>query len=669
MICTSIVNKSVDEVFSIMDDPFIEMGEIRLDLCDYTGQELQELIEYCEKPLLISCHVDPALRGEEKNKAWEHAFNLYNIAIESGASFIDLDINAPAQISQAIQKSCRNGGTRLIRSFHDYEKTPERTLLKQTILRGFRYGADIVKIACKANTQEDVTRLQGFYDTLLEDNHTIKAENLILISMGSLGAQERVDCLKKGAPLTFAYYDTPCAEGQFSFEQMHEKVYGQWRGVHKKDFHAPCSKSYAQRSIIAAALSEGTSTLRSFTPCDDSLSAIEVARKLGAKVKRHSDTIKIEGIGPLRTESMEIDSLNVGESGLLARLCIPISAVLSKKETLIDGTRTLLDRPLKGASDIMAAFGVLLENKVKRTDNQNYIPLGVKGRFYPGTAELPGEAGSQLISGLLMALPLCQTDSQMFISEPKSIPYMFMTQDILKQFGIKTACELEGNAKMLEQQDWSYCNGIHFKVRGAQQYKAAEIDLEADWSAAAAFLTYGALFGEAEVDGLNTDSIQADITILDILSDAGACISHDDDVVSVKRSVLQAFEYDLNNAPDLIPLASLLAAFCPGQSTIAGVQRLRSKESDRAEAILKTLSQMGVEAHINGDELRVNGMSLSQRFLSGHLLKGGHYSSFHDHRMVMMLSIAQMGADSAIEIDDTDCVSKSFPRFFEEMTL
>lgn len=244
-----------------------------------------------------------------------------------------------------------------------------------------------------------------------------------------------------------------------------------------------------------------------------------------------------------------------------------------------------------------------------------------------------------------------------------------MTQDILKQFGIKTACELEGNAKMLEQQDWSYCNGIHFKVRGGQQYKATEIALEADWSAAAAFLTYGALFGEAEVDGLNTDSIQADITILDILSDAGACISYDDDVVSVKRSVLQAFEYDLNNAPDLIPIASLLAAFCPGQSTIAGVQRLRSKESDRAEAILKTLSQMGVEARINGDELRIKGMSLTQRFLSGHLLKGGKYSSFHDHRMVMMLSIAQMGADDAIEIDDTECVSKSFPKFFEEMTL
>ena len=78
---------------------------------------------------------------------------------------------------------------------------------------------------------------------------------------------------------------------------------------------------------------------------------------------------------------------------------------------------------------------------------------------------------------------------------------------------------------------------------------------------------------------------------------------------------------------------------------------------------------MGVEARVNGDEIRIKGMGLSQRFACGKLLTGGKYSSFHDHRMVMLLSIAQMGADSPIEIDDTDCVSKSFPNFFEELSL
>lgn len=669
MICTSIVNKSVEEVLAIMDDPFVEMGEIRLDLCNYDKDDLQELTESCEKPLLISWHPDPALRDEEKATAWNGALEMYLAAIKSGAEFIDVDIAAPVNVSQQVQNCCKKSGTRLIRSYHNYECTPETSLIKQTILRCFRYGADIAKIACKANCREDVDRLQGIYDTLLENNASIKAHQLILISMGALGEEDRVRCLEKGAPFSFAYYDKSAAEGQLSFEQMHEKVYGDWLGVHKKDFHAPCSKSYAQRAILAAALSDGTSTLHGFTPCEDSLAAIEVAKKLGAKVNRHAGTVKIEGIGTPGPESMEIAKLNVGESGLLARLCIPLSAVLSKKDTLIEGMGTLPVRPLKGAGNIMAAFGVLLENAQKHDDGQPHIPLKVKGKFYPGLAEIPGTAGSQLISGLLMALPLCTADSQLFVSDPKSIPYMFMTQDILRQFGIKISCELEGNAKMLEQQDWSYCNGIHFKVRAGQRYTATKVDMEADWSAAAVFLTYGALFGEAEVDGINSASIQADITILDILSDAGACISYDDDTVSVKRSVLQAFEYDLNNAPDLIPLAALLAAFCPGESIIAGVQRLRSKESDRADAILKTLTQMGVEARICSDELRIKGMSLAQRFLSGHRLKGGQYSSFHDHRMVMMLHIAQMGADSTIEIDDSGCVKKSFPDFFEEMSL
>lgn len=669
MICTSLQGKNLEDILGIMDDPFVEMAEVRADLNPLDEKDWVELVETCEKPLIFSFHIEPSLRGEEKAREWNRMLELYNSVIGSGISFVDLDINAPVHVSQSIQKLCKHSGTRLIRSFHDFDGTPTNTLLQQTILRCFRYGADIAKIACKANCAEDVANLQGIYDTLLENNHSIQAHHLVLISMGPLGEKARVECIAKGAPFTYAFYDTPTAEGQLSYEQVHEAIYKDWRGVHKSDFNAPCSKSFAQRAIMAAALSEGTSHLTKFTPCEDSLSAIEVARALGAKVTRRGENIKIEGIGARTPESMEIESLNVGESGLLARLCIPLSATLSSCDTLIEGRGTLLERPLKGASDIMAAFGILLKNESEHRDSQNHIPLRVKGKFYPGRAELPGAGGSQLISGLLMSLPFFDRDSDLFVSEPKSIPYMFITQDILGRFGIKIGSELEGDKKMLEEQDWSYCNGIHFHIKGKQHFKAADIELESDWSAAACFLTYGALFGEAEVQGLNTNSLQADITILDILSDAGACVAYDEDVVSVKRAPLQAFEYDLNNAPDLIPIASLLAAFCPGESTIAGVQRLKNKECDRAAAILDTLTRMGVSARIIGDELRVKGMGVSRRFATGKLLKGGKYSSFHDHRMVMMLSIAQMAADSPIEIDDKNCVSKSFPDFFEELKL
>ena len=660
MICVSLNNKTLDEIYSILDDPFVEMAEVRLDLCPLTETEIQELVESCEKPLIIS------FPPSEKS-SWPVIFQKLKTSIEAGVDFVDLDLSAPAQVSKDIQSLCNDNGTRLIRSFHDFHKTPDITFLTQTILRCFRYGADIAKIACYAESAQDAHRLFSLYEILPKQNPDIKECQLVLISMGEIGSENRVKMLKKGAPFTYAYYDMPSAEGQLDMETMHNKVYGDWLGVHKHDFKAPCSKSYAQRAIIAAALAKGKSILSGFGSCKDTQSAIETAKSIGAKVHKKADKLTIEGIGPIKNNTFNFKEINVGESGLLSRLMIPLSSVLSQNEVKITGKGTLLNRPLKDANDIMAAFGVLLQNENHGKDI--HVPLHIKGSLVPGTAEISGRGGSQLISGLLMSLPLCEKETTLLINDPKSIPYIFITQDIIAKFGIKMACEMEGDAEMLEQQDWNYCHGIRFKIKGGQQYKATELELEGDWSAAAAFLCYGALFGEAEVTGLNTSSVQADISILDVLSDAGACIAYDDDTVSVKRAPLEAFEYNLNNAPDIIPMACLLAAFCPGESVIEGANRLSNKECDRAEALCQTLSKMGVPCRITGDEIHVEGMGLSQRFTSGNLLKGGKYSSFHDHRMVMLLSIAQMGADSPIEIDDTECVSKSFPNFYEEMEL
>lgn len=224
--------------------------------------------------------------------------------------------------------------------------------------------------------------------------------------------------------------------------------------------------------------------------------------------------------------------------------------------------------------------------------------------------------------------------------------------------------------------DWSLCTEMVFKVKGGQKYKAADIDLEGDWSAAANFLVAGAVFGKAELSGLDTTSLQADLSIMDILMDAGASLSQLDGKtgdITVQRAPLRAFQVDASNCPDLFPVIAVLAAFCQGTSRMAGVGRLANKESDRAKAILEMLLQMGVEASIDGDELVVEGHSLAERLLrSGSvegnapgLLKGGEYTSHHDHRMVMALKVASLGADGPVIIDDEACVEKSFPQFNE----
>ena len=153
------------------------------------------------------------------------------------------------------------------------------------------------------------------------------------------------------------------------------------------------------------------------------------------------------------------------------------------------------------------------------------------------------------------------------------------------------------------------------------------------------------------------DSVEASAT--------AAGIAPHKDIVNVAKAPLNAFDVDLNNAPDIFPITSVLAAFCPGESRIGGVGRLVGKESNRAEAILEMLLQMGVEARIEGDDMVIRGHSLSYRILNRKLLKGGSYTSRHDHRMVMALKVASLGADSPIVIDDEDCVSKSFPDFLE----
>jgi 3-phosphoshikimate 1-carboxyvinyltransferase len=268
-----------------------------------------------------------------------------------------------------------------------------------------------------------------------------------------------------------------------------------------------------------------------------------------------------------------------------------------------------------------------------------------------------------------MALPFADRNSTVVVKDPKSIPYMFITLEVLKKFGIKTGNEMLGGRDFLESNgDWSLCTEMVFKVKGGQRFKATDIDLEGDWSAAANFLVAGAVFGKAVLQGLDTTSLQADLSIMDILMDAGASLSQTDGdkgVITVQRAPLKSFSVDASNCPDLFPIISVLAAYCQGTSRLAGVGRLANKESDRAKAIIEMLTQMGVKAHIEGDEMIIEGHTLVQRILNGNVLKGGSYTSHHDHRMVMALKVASLGADSPITIDDEQCVAKSFPQFHQ----
>ena len=668
MICTTIQNRTAEQIVEALEQ--CEMAEIRLDRCSLSLREIEDVFT-SDVPLVATCRIsevmasepslqDPSLSEQSREvKAMQLAEKRLVKAVEAGARYVDVEIEAPKHMSKRVRQAAHESGTVFIRSYHDFEGTDSVPALKALVEKCRYHGADVVKLVTTAKCAEDVERVMSLYEWA----HGEDIE-LIAFCMGEAGRQSRMDCLKMGSPYTYAALtaDEAAAPGQWPAEQMRSALYGDFRFIESEALTMPVSKSFAQRAVIAAALADGVSVLRGYTSCGDNEAALQVARNLGAEVTVDGDVVTIKGISAAMG-CLDMDELHVGESGLLTRMMIPLMSQLSGKPVQFTGEKTLLGRPLTGAKEIMDEFGAEISEPV-------CVPLTVSGPLKAGRAEISGKHGSQLISGLLMALPFADRNSSLIVHEPKSIPYMFITLEVLKKFGIKVGNDMLGGRDFLESDgDWSLCTEMVFKVKGGQKYKAAEIDLEGDWSAAANFLAAGAIFGKVELQGLDTTSLQADLSIMDILMDAGASLSQldgDKGNITVQRAPLKAVNADASNCPDLFPIIAVLAAFCQGTSRFAGVGRLANKESDRAKAITGMLEQMGVKAYIEGDEMVIEGHTLAQRLLGADgvgLLKGGSYTSHHDHRMVMALKVASLGADSPIVIDDEDCVAKSFPQF------
>lgn len=628
MICTSIQNKGFEEISAILDSGKTEMAEIRLDLCpQLTDADIVRLFSRSDVTLLATCRIG----GDVKTAEAEHKLIR---AVEAGAAFVDLEIEAPAPMGERIRAKALECGCKFVRSVHYYDGTPQLSQLKEVAHECVQLGADVVKVVTYAHSDDDVECVVRLYEG--EHNGRLSA-----FCMGAAGKESRMDALRHGAPFTYAALnaDECTADGQWTADDMRRALYGSTQIWRNSSARVPASKSMAQRAIIAATLAEGTSVLRNYTPCADSESAIKVAKALGADIIQDGTTLKITGIGT----SPEIpEEISTGESGFLTRMTIPIISMLHKGRTLIKGEGTLVNRPLLMAKETMEMFGVTLDN--------TSVPLCIEGNLCAGKAIVQGSGGSQLISGLMSALALAETPSEITVEEPRSVPYLHLTKDVLKQFGVNVDIEEAGER-------------IIIKIAGGQTYKAADVTIEGDWSGAAPMLIAGAIYGSATVPDLSTASQQADMAILDILRSAGATVKVDGSSVSTAKSPLYSFHADLNQAPDLFPVVAVLAAMSEGESLLDGVGRLASKESDRASAIMEMFKGLGVEVHIENDTMMVKGMSLSHRCAAGARLKGGKFTSHHDHRMVMALMLAELGASDSIEIDDVKCVSKSFPGF------
>lgn len=396
----------------------------------------------------------------------------------------------------------------------------------------------------------------------------------------------------------------------------------------------PCSKSYAQRALAAALLASGRTTLRGIELCRDTRSAIAAIEHLGAKVEiADENTLIIDGgLNP------QTNLLNVGESGLSARLFTPIAA-LSDKAITIDGEGTLLHRPMAMMVEPLKELGVEVR------DGGGRLPIEVRGPIRGGKVRVDGSMSSQFVTGLLIALPVSQRDTTIEVDGAVSIPYIDMTLETLERFGVEV---------MYNEGDYT-----QFYIEGGQQYKAVDYTIESDWSAAASIMVAAAIAGEVTVKNISTLSRQADTAICRALERAGASLIIEENSITVAHRALEAFEFDATHCPDLFPALVALAAAAEGVSSIVGIRRLRGKESDRGETLRAEYAKLGIEIELDYDEdvMRVVGGMPSCAKVDSH----------DDHRIAMSLAITALRLDGELEIRGRECVAKSYPSFFEDL--
>jgi 3-phosphoshikimate 1-carboxyvinyltransferase len=397
----------------------------------------------------------------------------------------------------------------------------------------------------------------------------------------------------------------------------------------KGHLKAPASKSMTQRAIAAALLADGQSIIHNPSYCDDSLAAMSIACGLGARVEPQADELKIIGSVVLKEPK-----LNCGESGLAIRMFSPIAALYPAEITMV-GANSLKKRPMFMIEEALNQLGV------KCTSSGGFLPLTIKGPIVGGYCEIDGSVSSQLLTGLLMALPLAARNSEIKVNNLKSKPYIDMTMQILKSFGITV-----------------HNTGYNlFKIPGNQKYIPHNYTVEGDWSGGAFLLVAGAVNGQLSVHGLRTDSLQSDMAIITALEKAGAQMKISENQIEISKSKLKAFEFDATESPDLFPPLVTLASYCDGVSTIKGVSRLIYKESDRATALKEEFGKMNISIEIKDDLMSVTGGQP----------RGARVESHDDHRIAMAVAVASLGATGRVYIRDSQCVAKSYPGFFDDL--
>ena len=394
---------------------------------------------------------------------------------------------------------------------------------------------------------------------------------------------------------------------------------------------APASKSYTIRGLMCAALARGESKIIHPLISDDTEAALNVLSKIGVEIHKTEDLWQVVGGNFHEPDS----DLFCGDSAATLRFMTAIGSQVPGRCRLVAGP-SLAQRPVKPLIQALKQLGADCSSWGE------IAPVVINGGgLKGGTTELPGNISSQFVSALLLISPLAKQGVKIRLTTPlESKPFILMTLDCLKKFGIK----VEASPDLRE-----------FNTL-PQSYTPAKYRVEGDWSSASYLLALGALSGTVELENLNPESLQGDKIILRFLRDMGASVDIDKNIVAVRKSRLKAIRADLSDCIDLLPTVAVLAAAADGISEFTGIERARIKESNRVSALREGLGKMGIKAQEERNRL----------LIAGSTPKGAVIDTRNDHRIAMAFSVLGTVTGETV-IDNAECVSKTFPEFWKVM--
>lgn len=405
----------------------------------------------------------------------------------------------------------------------------------------------------------------------------------------------------------------------------------------------PGDKSISHRSIMFGSLAKGRTTVSGFLLGEDCLSTIDCFRKLGVQIELNGNNVVIESPGIADWDEPS-DILYTGNSGTTTRLMAGILAG-SNVFSVMTGDESIAKRPMQRVTIPLRTMGA----KISGREDGKYTPLAIEGTALKAIEYDMPVASAQVKSAILLAALRAKGTTTI----KESVPTRDHTERMMRQFGLDIISE---NQKIT--------------LKGGQELQATHVEVPGDISSAAFFLVAAAIANGSHLTLENVGLNPTRDGIIEVMEKMGAALeikmedreaAEPSGTIHVSSSQLKGTVIEGSLIPrliDEIPVIALLATQAKGKTIIRDAEELKVKETDRITAVVDTLKKMGANIEATEDGMIIEGPTQ---------LSGAEVDSFGDHRIGMMASIASLITNGPIVLNNSDCISISYPDFFEHL--